>query len=53
MEKGVGRKFYLTTTLEETVQLAALLDTAAKFTLMSTELFTQVQATIAKRKQTL
>ncbi len=47
-EKGVARKFYLSTTLENELVHEALLDTAADVTLVSATLFNTLQ-TLARR----
>ncbi|KAL6487878.1 hypothetical protein MHYP_G00045040 [Metynnis hypsauchen] len=47
-EKGVARKFYLSTTLEHEFLHEAILDTASDITLMSSTLFHQVRA-VARR----
>lgn len=44
VKKGVARKFYLSTTLENKLTHEALLDTAANITLMSSVLFDKLRS---------
>ena len=52
-EKGLARKFYLTTVLERLVTCEALLDTAADITLMSAALFNALKTAITNPNMTV
>ncbi len=53
IEKGIAIKFYLSITIERHIRVAALLDTGADITLMSKELFKEVQERTKRTNGTL
>ncbi|KAF7643479.1 hypothetical protein LDENG_00238730, partial [Lucifuga dentata] len=53
IERGVARKFYLSTTLEQEFQYEALLDTGADITLISSALFSKLQTVARKANRDL
>ncbi len=53
IEKGIARKFYLSIIIERHLRVEALLDTGADITLMSTELFKEVQGRTKRTNGTL
>ncbi|XP_042593646.1 LOW QUALITY PROTEIN: uncharacterized protein LOC109092092 [Cyprinus carpio] len=53
IEKGIARKFYLSIIIKRHFKVKALLDTGANITLMSTELFEEVQERTKRSNSTL